>query len=100
MTGRTDEEISIVEDYSKKQKLWRNPGDTPKYNRVLNLDLSSIVPCVSGPKNPEDKINLDQFSNLANEHSQLLYKKDLREMSLKYQILDLKLKMPIYLLQR
>ena len=92
MTGRTDEEISIVEDYSKKQKLWRNPGDTPKYNRVLNLDLSSIVPCVSGPKNPEDKINLDQFSNLANEHSQLLYKKDLRENEFEVPNLGFKIK--------
>ena len=78
MTGRTEEEIKIVEEYSKNQKLWKNSGDTPKYNRVLELDLNSITPCVSGPKNPEDKINLDQFSSLANEHSQMLYKKDLR----------------------
>ena len=49
-----------------------------KYNRILELDLNSISPCVSGPRNPEDKINLDKFSNLVNEHSQLLYKKDLR----------------------
>ena len=44
-------------------------------NRVLELDLDSITPCVSGPKNPEDKINLDQFSSLANEHSQCFIKK-------------------------
>ena len=50
MTGRTDEEIKIVEEYSKNQKLWRNPGDAPMYNRVLELDLDSITPCVSGPK--------------------------------------------------
>ena len=92
MTGRTDEEIKIVEEYSKNQKLWRNPGDAPMYNRVLELDLDSITPCVSGPKNPEDKINLDQFSSLANEHSQMLYKKICVMRNLKFLNLVLKLK--------
>ena len=79
MTGRIEEEIKVVEEYSKNQKLWRNSGDKPEYNRVLELDLSSIEPCVSGPKNPEDKINLNKFSNLVNEHSQMLYKQNLRD---------------------
>ena len=79
MTGRIEEEIKVVEEYSKNQKLWRNSGDKPEYNRVLELDLSSIEPCVSGPKNPEDKINLNKFSNLANEHSKMLYKQNLRD---------------------
>ena len=92
MTGRTDEEIKIVEEYSKNQKLWRNPGDAPMYNRVLELDLDPITPCVSGPKNPEDKINLDQFSSLANEHSQMLYKKDLRNEEFEVPKLGFKIK--------
>ena len=79
MTGRTEEEITTVEQYSKSQKIWRNSGDTPNYNRVFELDLNKIEPCVSGPKNPEDKINLDKFATLANDHSQMLYKKDLRD---------------------
>ena len=79
MTGRIEEEIKVVEEYSKNQKLWRNSGDKPEYNRVLELDLSSIEPCVSGPKNPEDKINLNKFSNLVNEHSKMLYKQNLRD---------------------
>ena len=78
MTGRTDEEIQVVEEYSKNQKLWRRSDITPDYNRVLNLDLSSIEPCVSGPKNPEDKINLNKFSNEINSHSKMLYNQDLR----------------------
>ena len=78
MTGRTDEEIQVVEEYSKHQKLWRRSDITPEYNRVLKLDLSSIEPCVSGPKNPEDKINLNNFSNEINSHSNMLYSKDLR----------------------
>ncbi len=79
MTGRTEEQITIIKEYSKKQKLWRNPGDLPNYTRSLELNLSSIAPCVSGPKNPEDKINLDQFSSKVNSHSQMLYKNDLRD---------------------
>ena len=93
MTGRTEEEIKVVEEYSRYQKLWRNPDVTPEYNRVLNLDLQSIEPCVSGPKNPEDKINLNEFSNTINAHSNMLYQKDLREdefnvPNLDYQIKD------------
>ena len=79
MTGRTDEEIQVVEEYSKHQKIWRRSDITPDYNRVLNLDLSSIEPCVSGTKNPEDKINLNKFSNEINSHSKMLYSQDLRE---------------------
>ena len=79
MTGRTEEQITIIKEYSKKQKLWRNPNDLPKYTRSLELDLFSIAPCVSGPKNPEDKINLDEFSSKVNSHSQMLYKNDLRD---------------------
>ena len=60
MTGRTEEEIKIVEEYSKDQNLWRKSNTAPEYNRVLDLDLSTIEPCVSGPKNPEDKIDLEK----------------------------------------
>jgi len=79
MTGRTEEQVIIIKEYSIKQKLWRSPGDLPNYARTLELDLFSIEPCVSGPKNPEDKINLDVFFSKINAHSQMLYKKDLRE---------------------
>ena len=79
MTGRVPEQIQIIKEYSVKQFLWRNPRDLPDYSRSLDLDLSSIVPCVSGPKNPEDKIKLDEFSSSINSHSQMLYKKDLRK---------------------
>ena len=79
MTGRTEEEIKIVEEYSKYQNLWRKSNTAPEYNRVLDLDLSTIEPCVSGPKNPEDKIDLDKFSKEINKHSKMLYNKDLRD---------------------
>ena len=43
MTGRTEEQIAIIKEYSKKQKLWRNPTDLPNYTRSLELDLSSML---------------------------------------------------------
>ena len=92
MTGRTDEEIQVVEEYSKHQKLWRSPDTTPNYNRVLSLDLSSIEPCVSGPKNPEDKINLNKFSNEINSHSKMLYNQNLRENEFEVPELGYKIK--------
>ena len=79
MTGRSEEQLDIIKQYSQKQQLWRTPGDLPTYARTLDLDLSSINPCVSGPKNPEDKIELNKFSSQINQHSQMLYKKDLRD---------------------
>ena len=92
MTGRTEDEIKVVKEYSKHQKLWRNPDVTPDYNRVLNLDLQSIEPCVSGPKNPEDKINLNDFSRNINAHSNMLYDKDLREDNFNVPNLDYEIK--------
>jgi len=92
MTGRDSKHIKIIREYSKHQKLWRNNTDTPNYSRNLELDLSSIKPCVAGPKNPEDKVNLDIFSTKANDHSQELYKKNLREDSFKVSNLGFEIK--------
>jgi len=51
MTGRDKDQIKIVEEYSKIQNLWRVDDETPSYSRTINLDLSKVVPSVSGPKN-------------------------------------------------
>ena len=60
-TGRSAEHREIVETYCKEQNLFRN-ADTPEpeYSRVLDLDLSSIEPSVSGPKRPHDRICLKE----------------------------------------
>ncbi|MFL2660906.1 MAG: aconitate hydratase AcnA [Alphaproteobacteria bacterium] len=58
LTGRKGSQIDIVEKYAKKQFLWRDGLERIKYNKVLPIDLSKIQPCVSGPKRPQDKINL------------------------------------------
>ncbi|NNL88481.1 MAG: aconitate hydratase AcnA [Marinicaulis sp.] len=67
-TGRSDERIALVEAYSKVQGMWRDK-DTPDpiFTDTLELDLSSVLPSISGPKRPQDRINLAdaaaQFKN-------------------------------------
>lgn len=61
MTGRDRADIALVEAYAKEQGLWRD-ADTiePEFTDTLELDISTIVPAISGPKRPQDRINLDQ----------------------------------------
>ncbi|HLA15763.1 MAG TPA: aconitate hydratase AcnA, partial [Candidatus Limnocylindrales bacterium] len=58
LTGRSPERIDLVERYAKEQGLWREPGLTPEFDDLLELDLSSIEPSVAGPRRPQDRIRL------------------------------------------
>jgi aconitate hydratase len=55
-TNRSDDTIKLVEDYCKANMLWRENEDKIVYTHVLELDLDTVVPTVSGPKRPQDKI--------------------------------------------
>jgi len=71
LTGRSEEQIALVEAYSKAQGLWHDPSVEPNYSEYMELDLSTVVPSISGPKRPQDRIELskakDQFEvDLAN----------------------------------
>lgn len=59
MTGRDDKSVELVKNYLSAQKLFGIPrkGEVD-YTKVLELDLSSITPCVAGPKRPQDRVNL------------------------------------------
>ena len=57
-TGRSEEEIALVEAYSKAQGLWHDPSIEPRYGEYLELDLSTVVPSIAGPKRPQDRIEL------------------------------------------
>ena len=57
-TGRSEQEIALVEAYSKAQGLWHNPAIEPRYSEYLELDLSTVVPSIAGPKRPQDRIEL------------------------------------------
>jgi aconitate hydratase len=65
-TGRSEQEIALVEAYSKAQGLWHDPSIEPRYSEYLELDLSTVVPSIAGPKRPQDRIELSaskrQFS--------------------------------------
>jgi aconitate hydratase len=57
-TGRDEDEIALVEAYSKAQGLWHDPSIEPRYSEYLELDLSTVVPSIAGPKRPQDRIEL------------------------------------------
>ena len=58
LTGRSDEQLELVEKYSKRTGLWHNPNATPRFSESLELDLATVVPSISGPKRPQDRISL------------------------------------------
>ncbi len=58
LTGRSPEQIQLVEDYAKTQGLWHDPSKEVVYSEYLELDLSTVVPSISGPKRPQDRIAL------------------------------------------
>lgn len=59
LTGRSQQQIDLVEAYAKAQGMWRFDDDPmADYNEVLKLDLRSVVPSLAGPKRPQDKIPL------------------------------------------
>ena len=58
LTGRSEEQVALVERYAKVQGLWHDPSVAPRYSQVVELDLSTVVPSISGPKRPQDRISL------------------------------------------
>jgi len=59
-TGRDEQQIELVEAYSKLQKLWHDPAHEPNFSELLELDLSTVVPSIAGPKRPQDRVELSQ----------------------------------------
>jgi len=62
LSGKSDEHIQIVKEYTKKQGLWLNESYSAEFDEYLNLDLNDIEPSVAGPKRPQDKIVLRDLS--------------------------------------
>jgi len=59
ITGRSREQIDLVERYTKEQGLYRNDGDeTPEFSELLELDLAKVEPSLAGPKRPQDRVSL------------------------------------------
>ncbi|MBF6226537.1 aconitate hydratase AcnA [Nocardia abscessus] len=60
LTGRSDEQVALVEAYAKEQGLWHDADSEPAYSEYLELDLSTVVPSIAGPKRPQDRILLSE----------------------------------------
>ncbi|SFS05068.1 aconitate hydratase [Microbacterium sp. cf046] len=58
LTGRSEQQVALVEQYSKLQTLWHDPDTEPVYSEYLELDLATVVPSIAGPKRPQDRIIL------------------------------------------
>ncbi|WP_347565820.1 aconitate hydratase [Nocardioides sp. IC4_145] len=58
LTGRPEEQLRLVEEYAKAQGLWHDPDAEPRYSEKLELDLSTVVPSLAGPKRPQDRVAL------------------------------------------
>ncbi len=58
LTGRSEEQIALVETYAKEQGMWLDPSVEPEFSEYLELDLSTVVPSLAGPKRPQDRISL------------------------------------------
>ncbi len=57
-TGRSEQQVALVEAYAKTQGLWHDPDSSPEYSEELELDLSRVVPSLAGPKRPQDRVAL------------------------------------------
>ncbi|MFE7761743.1 aconitate hydratase AcnA [Streptomyces sp. NPDC057438] len=58
LTGRSEQQLALVETYAKEQGLWLDPAAEPDFSEKLELDLSTVVPSIAGPKRPQDRIVL------------------------------------------
>ncbi|MGY6549018.1 MAG: aconitate hydratase AcnA [Roseinatronobacter sp.] len=71
-TGRDEARIALVEAYAKENGFWRDADYAPIYTDTLELDMSTVVPAISGPKRPQDHTPLDQaaenFLKVVNEY--------------------------------
>ncbi|MBD3946328.1 aconitate hydratase AcnA [Nocardioides ganghwensis] len=58
LTGRSEEQLALVEAYAKEQGLWHDPSAEPRYSERLELDVSTVVPSLAGPKRPQDRVEV------------------------------------------
>jgi aconitate hydratase len=66
LTGRSEQQVALVEAYAKEQGLWLDPKAEPDFSEKLELDLSTVVPSIAGPKRPQDRIELSRAAEQFN----------------------------------
>ena len=73
-TGKDEKHLNLVKSYSEKVGLFRNRNDNIKYTQNLHLDISTIKACVSGPKRPEDRVDLTEVKTAVKKEIEKLKK--------------------------
>ncbi|HEX3965900.1 MAG TPA: aconitate hydratase AcnA [Trebonia sp.] len=58
LTGRPQAQVELVEKYAREQGLWHDPSRELRFSEEVELDLSTVVPSIAGPKRPQDRIEL------------------------------------------
>ncbi len=81
-SGRDEQTISLVEKYSKEQGLWAD--ENISFTKILDLDLSKVVPSISGPKRPQDKVLLSESS----KSFMISFKKNTKRENIKEEIVS------------
>jgi aconitate hydratase len=66
-TGRSADQLALVETYAKAQGLWLDPNHTPRFSENLELDLTTIEPSIAGPKRPQDRVALKNAKDSFNK---------------------------------
>ena len=75
LTGRTEDNIALVEAYAKEQGFWIDPTLDPVFTDTLELDLATVVPSLAGPKRPQDRVSLPEVDDVFNADLVNTYKK-------------------------
>ncbi|MEM1052199.1 MAG: aconitate hydratase AcnA [Pseudomonadota bacterium] len=75
LTGRSEENLALVEAYAKAQGMWFEPDNEPVFTNTLELDVGSVVPSLAGPKRPQDRVILPEVDELFNDDLEKLYKR-------------------------
>ncbi|EQB08271.1 aconitate hydratase [Sphingobium quisquiliarum P25] len=75
LTGRSEENIALVEAYAKEQGFWLDPSAEPVFTDVLELDMGTVEPSLAGPKRPQDKVVLSEVDDVFNADLEKVYKK-------------------------
>ena len=75
LTGRSADQVRLVEEYSKAQHLWHDASAEPVFSEYMELDLGTVVPSIAGPRRPQDRIELshskEQFNVDLNDYAQI-----------------------------
>jgi aconitate hydratase len=90
LTGRSEENIALVEAYAKEQGFWIDPAAAdPIFTDTLDLDMATVVPSLAGPKRPQDKVALTEVDDVFNADLADVYKKQATRVPVEGKIHDI-----------